>query len=166
MAKKLITDRERFFRSITKDKNGCWVWQLAKQTWGYGAFALCDNGVKSQVSAHRWAYEQFVGRIPDHLQLDHLCRNRACCNPDHLDLVTGRENSQRGINHTKLYCKHGHPLFGDNLRLRANGHRQCKMCILKTMREFRKSNPERVNYYNKKHYKNRRRRQSESVTKL
>jgi hypothetical protein len=83
---------------------------------------------------HRYAYEALVGPIPDGKQIDHLCRNRACCNPEHLEPVTIQENIRRGegpqaINARKTHCIRGHALSGDNLYLvPKSGRRNCVIC--------------------------------------
>ncbi|MEU7240240.1 HNH endonuclease signature motif containing protein [Streptomyces sparsogenes] len=82
--------------------------------------------------AHRFAYETLVGPIPEHLQLDHLCRVRHCVNPDHLEPVSSRENtrrgrSQAGINGRKTHCQKGHPFDSANTYV-WKGSRACRTC--------------------------------------
>lgn len=74
-------------------KNGCWEWIRALMTGGYASFWYEGKNVK----ASRFFYEKFIGKIPKGLQLDHLCRNRKCVNPKHLEPVTLKENLRRGL---------------------------------------------------------------------
>ena len=81
-------------------------------------------------------------RIPDGKELDHLCRNRKCVNPKHLESVTHRENILRGEtimaeNARKTHCWRGHPLSGKNLKLKPNGHRQCRACAAMRSRGYK-----------------------------
>ena len=123
------TVSDRFWAKVRKG-DLCWEWTAAKST-GAGVFRL--NG--ANVLAHRFAYEQLVGPIPTGLVLDHLCRNRACVRPDHLEPVTIGENVMRGEgacprNARKTHCVRGHALSGSNIyesRLK-HGHRICRVC--------------------------------------
>ena len=90
-------------------------------------------GKYKQDYAHRVAWINKYGPIPDDLHIDHLCRNRSCVNVDHMDLVTPQENWRRGKsitvgNANKVRCKHGHLLSGPNVYLRSGTHRMCKKC--------------------------------------
>lgn len=121
----------RFWRFIAQPVtvDSCWTWTGCTKAKGYGYLKV--HGVK--VRAHRFAYELLVGPIPAGLVIDHLCRNRACVNPAHLEPVTSRENTLRGQtlaaeNFQKSACPQGHALAGENLRVDAAGKRQCKTC--------------------------------------
>lgn len=124
--------RERFFRQTRISPSGCVEWTGFLDRDGYGQFR--PGGRQSgKVRSHRWAYEHLVGPIPDGLVLDHLCRNRACVNVDHLEPVTTRENWLRGegparINADKTHCINDHPLSGDNLLVAPDGKRACVSC--------------------------------------
>jgi len=86
--------RPRFWARVDKAApGGCWIWTGAVEGKGYGAPSI--NGVKRP--AHRLAYEDLVGPVPEGLHLDHLCRVRRCVNPAHLEPVTSRENTLRGV---------------------------------------------------------------------
>jgi hypothetical protein len=142
-------DRERFTSKVAGDDRGCWIWQGAifQQT-GYGVFnARSDDGVWRPHTAHRAAYLMFVGPISDGLQIDHLCRVRACCKPSHLEAVTNRENVLRGTSPAarqalQTHCYKGHPLSGYNLILRPNTRkRECRTCAQERDRRRTKRPP-------------------------
>lgn len=114
---------------IEDPETHCWVWQLRISA-GYG-YAYRPGG--EAIGAHRLYYEELVGPIPEGLEPDHLCRNKACCNPGHLEPVTHRENSLRGegacaVNARKTHCKHGHPFDEENTSVNRHGHRRCLAC--------------------------------------
>ena len=93
------------------DKNtasGCWEWQGPLHETGYGLIGAGGRG-GAILRTHRVSYELLVGPIPEDLHLDHLCKNRKCCNPDHLEAVTQAENNRRAFeDHT--HCPRGHVL--------------------------------------------------------
>jgi hypothetical protein len=127
------SDATRFWSKVVEDGD-CWAWTGAL-TRGYGRFTTRREGVTTWHAAYRWAYEQMVGEIPKGLDLDHLCRNRACVNPYHLDPVTRGVNVSRAdhsvqgaYNREKTHCPQGHPYEGDNLRITKKGSRVCVTC--------------------------------------
>ena len=104
---------------------GCWEFDAYHDRDGY---ALFSDGDRKTVRAHRFAYELLVGPIPEGLVLDHLCRNRGCVNPDHVEPVTSRTNVLRGVEATAETCRRGHPFDECNTYERPSGRRSCKRC--------------------------------------
>lgn len=106
----------------------CWIWQRTIINSGYGQ--ICYHN--KHYSVHRLSYMLFIGEIPKKLEIDHLCRNRKCCNPDHLEPVTRKENIRRSPLHNKnkIHCKQGHEFTPNNTYISKskNGARRCKIC--------------------------------------
>jgi hypothetical protein len=104
----------------------CWLWQGALDTAGYGSIKGDDGRTRS---VHRLVYEALVGPVPEGLVLDHLCRARQCCNPDHLEPVTPGENYRRSLTGR---CKYGHPLDKQYGR-----QRFCSVCARERWRRWK-----------------------------
>lgn len=121
------TREQRFWAKVDRT-SGCWLWTASRDLNGYGQFW---NGERV-VPAHRWAYENFVEAVPVELVLDHLCRNRACVRPEHLDPVPQSANAARGLQGFALtgLCRAGLHDVTDprNILLKSNGDRSCRPC--------------------------------------
>lgn len=129
--KKLTTTpEERFMSKVTKTKD-CWEWNGAKMPSGYGRFGYTTSeGKLINTYAHRISYLFFKGELTKGLVIDHLCNNRGCVNPDHLELVTQKENLKRSdkvISKIKTHCIHGHPFNKENTYY-WNGEKRCRAC--------------------------------------
>ena len=118
---------DRFWSKAEKT-DGCWLWTAATQKGGYGRFRL--NGRLE--CAHRVSYELTKGDIPEGLQIDHLCRNASCVNPDHLEAVSQQENIKRGeaglYLKERTHCPSGHEYSSENTYVDPKGHRFCRKC--------------------------------------
>ena len=129
-----LTPIERFMARVEVPTDGidsCWEWLGVRNWGGYGEFYLDGKTRK----AHRVSYELVRGNIPEGYQLDHLCSNRGCVNPYHLEPVTNAVNAKRGKvnqNLRKTHCKHGHAFDEANtyyrLTVRGTAARQCRAC--------------------------------------
>ncbi len=128
---------ERFWNKVERSSS-CWLWLACLSRDGYGRFRLGDR----MVQAHRLAYELSVGPVPNGLQIDHLCRVRACVNPGHLRPLTKTENDRIGmgppaINARKTRCAHGHELTDTNTYRQGGSRRQCRLCNGLAVRAYR-----------------------------
>lgn len=136
-----MTVAERFWTKVRKTP-GCWVWLGYTAPNGYGRMW----GGRQPEQAHRVAYRLLVGDIPEGFDLDHLCRNRACVNPAHLEPVTRRTNVLRGVGPTARHavateCPSGHPYDAANTIRPARGGRQCRACHREADRKRRSHTP-------------------------
>lgn len=114
---------------LQEDGTRCWVWLGHKTAAGYGCFIYREG---RRLMAHRAAYEEWVGPVPEGKEIDHLCRNTSCCNPLHLEAVDRRTNLLRGNgwagrNARKTHCPRGHEYTDENTSVR-NGQRHCRAC--------------------------------------
>src|SRR3989304_8337349 len=137
-----------FISKSSSNSSGCLEWNGPKTDNGYGFFNI--NG--GRIRSHRFSYEVNKDKIPEGFQLDHLCRNRLCVNPYHLQAVSSKTNTLRGfglsaINKMKTHCKRGHELKEPNLKEwdKLKGKRRCLIC-------FKESDRRRYERRKKSHY--------------
>lgn len=131
---------ERLKNKIIK-KKGCWLWIGYITNNGYG---MIHYKRKTDYS-HRVSYQIFKGKIPENKELDHLCRNRSCINPKHLEPVIRSENALRGLgpkklgllNSSKKKCQNGHFFNKKNTYYRKSGGRACRPCVAKSQQKYR-----------------------------
>lgn len=130
------TELDRFLSKVNKT-NTCWYWTAYVRPDGYGAFRPTKGNM---VNAHRYSYKTFVGELVSGMHIDHLCRNKTCVNPKHLQQVAPAENTRRGISgrltkdRHKLvtHCPSGHEYTETNTiySISSDGYkcRKCKTC--------------------------------------
>lgn len=125
-----MTPSERFWSKVELAEGDCWEWAAYRCPDGYGRFSVSRS---QRVQAHRYSYEAMVADIPPGLTIDHLCRNRACVNPYHLEPVSVRVNTLRGDtiqarNAAKTRCDHGHEFTPANTYMSLGRYRKCRAC--------------------------------------
>lgn len=155
---------QRFWEKVSATSaHGCWVWEYATNGVGYGRFW---DGTRL-LYAHRFAYIERFGAIPDGLELDHLCRNRRCVNPAHLEPVTRSENLLRSPligQHSRMLteCVHGHPFSEENTAYTPQGHRRCRQCERDARKRYYYANRE-LEYSRWKEWDRRRRQRFDTA---
>jgi hypothetical protein len=131
-------NHERFLKFISVNNNGCWEWNGFIDKHGYGKFTLKNKCYFS----HRVSFDIFVKKLNKELVIDHICKNRKCCNPEHLREVTAKinvtKNSESFVayNKKKTHCPKGHELVYPNIYSH-DGRRRCKICNLSKAKERR-----------------------------
>jgi hypothetical protein len=133
-ATQTLPEVDRFWRYVEKGPH-CWMWRGGLTGAGYGVFSTGSRpkGTLRSKLAHRYAYELLVGPIATGKHLDHLCRETACVRPAHLEPVSPRDNTLRGIgpsalNEIATECKRGHLFSAENTYVDKRGERHCRAC--------------------------------------
>lgn len=135
MTEQSSEDVARFMAKTMRAPSGCLIWTAAVSDRGYGVFHLDGK----MLPAHRFSHAAFVGEIPEGYQVDHLCRRRRCVEPMHLQAVTPRTNTLRGMgvtarNATTEKCPQGHP-YDEANTYHHDGKRYCRICQRNRRRE-------------------------------
>lgn len=123
-------DFNRLYNKIEKTET-CWIWKGGRTKDKYG-YALNNDGILE--GTHRIFFREFKGEIPKDKEIDHICRNKICVNPEHLEAVSHHENLKRAM---KTHCKNGHELTDDNVttfKTHTGIGRKCKACRRKNGR--------------------------------
>lgn len=115
----------------------CWIPSIVPASHGYTMISMGRRS-GARLLTHRFAYELLVEKLPEdfNVVIDHLCRNRACVNPNHFEVVSRGENARRGLLKNSFIC--GHSYTDDNIYIRPNGHRYCQECHRRRARENHK----------------------------
>lgn len=146
---------DRVSARVVVDANGCWTWTGSPTSNGYGRISWAVDRKITYALTHRVMWAHHRGAIPEGLDLDHLCRNRLCCNPDHLEPVTRQTNLLRGDTiparrAAATQCHRGHAFTPENTRLTSLGQRECRECKRETNRAYYWKNRERRSEYNRR----------------
>lgn len=154
----------RFWVKVRILENGCWEWRAGRGKDSYGQF----HWQGQHRPAHRVAYELLVGPFPSGLESDHLCRNRACVKPAHIEPVTHRENILRGNaisarNAVKTHCLNGHAFNGENTYVYPDGKRACRVCYKAHMHAYYVINRERLSSIYRAYSREYRKRKREAA---
>jgi hypothetical protein len=121
---------DRILANVDHRADGCWLWTGFINPTGYGTLTVgsrVDGSYRPGMLAHRASYEALVGPVPDGQEIDHLCGNKACVNPAHLDPVTRSEHTKRESKRLTA-CRRGHPRTPENVYVDAQGRHHCLVC--------------------------------------
>ena len=149
---------QNFIAKVSVSPSGCWDWNGARIASGYGKFSIrrrTSTGKRTPSFAHRVSHMIFVGPIPEGLTIDHLCKNKGCVNPAHLEAVTHLVNLTRSSNRVgqwsyTTHCNHGHERTPENTYTSPAGHKNCRECMRESdrkksaRRKAARANKERV----------------------
>jgi len=128
---------DRFWKKVDiQDVESCWNWTGSLMSKGYGQFSVGPRVGHKNLRAHRVAYELTAGTIPSGMDLDHLCRNRRCVNPAHLEPVSASVNNKRA-GAARTHCARGHAMETGNIAKGRNGTKECRACRLQRKRAYR-----------------------------
>lgn len=151
MSRRRLDPIRNWWTKLERTPDGCWVWTAGTDQDGYGKFAIGLGGQNQiHTRAHRFAYEVFIGPIPDGMVVCHSCDNPPCANPDHLWLGTPIDNNADkvakdrqakvwGLPLTRArqtHCKYGHEFTPENTYVSGRGHRSCKTCRRESARRY------------------------------
>ena len=127
-----LKGKDWWSKVLVGEPDECWPWRQSTASHGYGQ--TWDG--KTVKLSHRVAWALHHDRqVPDGMTVDHICHNRPCCNPAHLQLLTNVDNATKNKQGEKVECPRGHPYEGENLYVCPKGHRRCRECARITKRE-------------------------------